>query len=42
MPEVNWPELPYEAWKDTLDTLHMKVQIVGKLRLRSWASCAWR
>src|SRR5205823_3118475 len=33
MPEVNWPELPYEAWKDTLDTLHMQVQIVGKLRL---------
>src|SRR5260370_1446249 len=33
MPEVNWPELPYEAWTDTLDTLHIKVQIVGKLRL---------
>ena len=33
MPEMNWPELPYEAWKDTLDTLHMKVQIVGKLRV---------
>jgi len=33
MPETAWPELPYEAWKDTLDTLHMKAQIVGKLRL---------
>jgi hypothetical protein len=33
MAEVNWPELPYEAWKDTLDTLHMKLQIVGKLRV---------
>src|SRR5579864_3840088 len=33
MPEHDWPELPYEAWKDTLATLHMKVQIVGKLRL---------
>jgi len=33
MPDMSWPELPYEAWKDTLDTLHMKVQIVGKLRL---------
>src|SRR5579859_1865216 len=33
MPELTWPELPYEAWKDTLDTLHMTVQIVGKLRL---------
>jgi hypothetical protein len=28
-----WPELPYERWKDTLDTLHMKLQIVGKVRL---------
>ena len=28
-----WPELPYSAWKDTLDTLHMKLQIVGKVRL---------
>ena len=33
MPEHDWPELPYEAWKDTLATLHMKLQIVGKLRL---------
>jgi Family of unknown function (DUF5996) len=33
MPEHEWPELPYEAWKDTLATLHMKLQIVGKLRL---------
>jgi hypothetical protein len=28
-----WPELPYGEWKDTLDTLHMKLQIVGKVRL---------
>ncbi len=28
-----WPELPYAAWKDTLETLHMKLQIVGKVRL---------
>ena len=28
-----WPELPYAAWKDTLDTLHMKLQVVGKVRL---------
>jgi uncharacterized protein DUF5996 len=33
MPEHDWPELRYEAWKDTLATLHMKLQIVGKLRL---------
>lgn len=28
-----WPELPYEAWKDTMATLHMKLQIIGKVRL---------
>jgi hypothetical protein len=28
-----WPELPYNAWKDTLETLHMNLQIVGKVRL---------
>jgi hypothetical protein len=28
-----WPALPYGAWKDTLATLHMKLQIVGKVRL---------
>lgn len=27
------PELPYEAWKDTYATLHMWMQIVGKVRL---------
>lgn len=28
-----WSELPYDAWKDTLETLHMNLQIVGKVRL---------
>jgi hypothetical protein len=28
-----WPELPYEAWRDTKQTLHMYLQILGKLRL---------
>ncbi|MDI2125552.1 DUF5996 family protein [Yinghuangia seranimata] len=27
------PELPYEAWSDTLDTLRLFVQIVGKVKL---------
>ena len=31
--EAAWPELPYGAWKDTLHTLHMWTQIVGKVRL---------
>jgi hypothetical protein len=28
-----WPPLPYEAWKDTLETLHLFMQIPGKVRL---------
>jgi uncharacterized protein DUF5996 len=28
-----WPSLPYEAWKETLDTLHMWTQVVGKVRM---------
>jgi hypothetical protein len=28
-----WPALPFEAWKETLDTLHMWTQIVGKVKL---------
>jgi hypothetical protein len=29
----DWPELPYEAWKDTRDTLNMYLQVLGKVRL---------
>src|SRR5205085_10407067 len=28
-----WPDLPYEWWRATRDTLHMYLQVVGKLRL---------
>jgi hypothetical protein len=28
-----WPPLPLEAWSDTAATLHMWMQIVGKIRL---------
>ncbi len=28
-----WPSLPFEAWKDTCETLHMWTQIVGKVRM---------
>ncbi len=31
-----WPKLSYEDWKDTLATLHMWTQIVGKIRLAQW------
>jgi Family of unknown function (DUF5996) len=29
-----WPELPLSEWKDTYKTLHMWMQIVGKIRLK--------
>lgn len=28
-----WPALPFEDCKDTMETLHMKMQIVGKIKL---------
>jgi hypothetical protein len=28
-----WPELPYAAWKDTAATLHLWMQVVGKVLL---------
>lgn len=31
--QKKWPDLPYEKWKDTLDTLHMWMQVVGKVKL---------
>ena len=31
--EENWPALPLAAWSDTQATLHMWMQMVGKLRL---------
>ena len=32
--EEAWPALPLEAWRDTYDTLHMWMQIIGKVRLK--------
>jgi len=28
-----WPSLPYKKWKDTKNTLHMWMQIIGKVKL---------
>ena len=33
-----WPPLPYEAWRETCATLHLWLQIVGKIAL---VQCAW-
>lgn len=35
MTDDRWPALPYADWKDTLDTLHMWAQVVGKIALAS-------
>jgi hypothetical protein len=31
--DPHWPALPYAAWRDTCQTLHLWTQIVGKVRL---------
>ncbi|MEO8187292.1 MAG: DUF5996 family protein [Burkholderiaceae bacterium] len=38
-----WPELPLVAWSDTCATLHLWLQIVGKVRLArsAWINHAW-
>jgi hypothetical protein len=40
---AEWPELVYEEWKDTLETLHLWTQIVGKIRLTQtpWINHSW-
>jgi len=38
-----WPELPLAAWSDTYRTLHLWLQIVGKVRLArsAWINHSW-
>jgi hypothetical protein len=38
-----WPELPLDAWRDTYATLHLWLQIVGKIRLTQmpWINHSW-
>jgi hypothetical protein len=38
-----WPDLPYEAWKDTCATLQLWTQVVGKIRLARtpWLNHSW-
>ena len=44
MTQARWPALPYEAWKDTYETLHLWTQIVGKIRLTQmpWLNHCWQ
>lgn len=38
-----WPELPFDEWADTCETLHLWTQIIGKIRLRQtpWINHSW-
>ena len=38
-----WPDLPFDAWRDTYATLHLWTQIVGKVRLvrTPWVNHSW-
>ncbi len=40
---TEWPELPYGAWAETRDTLHLWTQVVGKIRLTQtpWLNHSW-
>jgi hypothetical protein len=43
-PELSaWPDLPFDAWRDTYATLHLWTQIVGKVRLAQtpWVNHSW-
>lgn len=38
-----WPDIPFDSWKDTSETLHQWLQIVGKYRLAHtpWLNHSW-
>jgi hypothetical protein len=42
-PSATWPALPYAEWRDTAATLHLWLQIVGKIALvqRPWVNHSW-
>jgi hypothetical protein len=39
----NWPEIPFNNWKETFYTVRLWLQIVGKIRLRKmpWFNHSW-
>ena len=43
-PADAWPDLPYAGWRDTLATLQLWMQIVGKVRLSltPWVNHSWQ
>ena len=40
---TDWPDIPFDAWQDTSDTLHLWTQVVGKIRLTQtpWQNHSW-
>jgi Family of unknown function (DUF5996) len=42
--ERSWPDLPWHDWAETIETLHMWTQIVGKIRLARmpWLNHTWQ
>ncbi len=42
-PTTRWPELPFAAWRETAEALHLYAQIVGKYRLARtpWVNHSW-
>lgn len=42
-PSTPWPDLPFEDWSDTRETLHLWTQIVGKIRMvqSPWINHSW-
>jgi len=38
-----WPDIEFSRWKDTLATVHLWVQIIGKIRLKAmpWLNHSW-
>ena len=39
-----WPEMPYSDWRETLETLQLLTQVVGKVRLAltPWVNHSWQ
>lgn len=40
---TRWPDIPYNAWRETCSALHLYTQIVGKYRLARtpWMNHSW-
>lgn len=41
--KLNWPNIPFNDWKETLYTVQLWLQIIGKIRLEKmpWMNHSW-